>query len=46
MTVSEIMAIELIKIAMVGVYFLILYFKIDKIKDEVAEIKRKMEGEE
>lgn len=29
-----------------GLYFLVLYFKIDKIKDEVDEIKRKMVEEE
>ena len=42
MTIKAIMAVVLSMCAMIGVYFLILYFKIDNIKDKVDEIKRKM----
>lgn len=43
MTATEIMVLTLC--AMIGVCFIILYFKMDRIEDEVDEIKRKMEGE-
>jgi len=46
MTIEGIMAIVLAMTAMIGVYYLILYFKIDRIGDEVNEIKRKMDEEE
>ena len=45
MTISEIMAIVLTMSAMIGVFFMILYWKIDNIEDDVDEIKRKMEEE-
>lgn len=43
MTAIEVMALTMS--AMIGVFFMILYFKMDRIEDEVDEIKRKMEGE-
>ena len=45
MTGTEIMVTELIKVAMISVYFLILYFKINKTENKVNEIKRKIEEE-
>ena len=53
MTIAEIIAIMLSMNAMIGVCFLILYFKIDNnefklniIKVNVDEIKRKVENEQ
>lgn len=40
-----VMWIAVLMTLVTGVYFLILYFKIDKIENEVNEIKRKKEEE-
>lgn len=43
MTIEAIMATLLTMTALIGVLFMMLYFKIDNIEDDVNEIKRKME---
>lgn len=42
---TAIMATLLTMCVMAGVYFTILFWKIDSIEDDVNEIKRKMEEE-
>ena len=37
------MFIPVVLTVVAGIYFLILYWKIDNIKDDIKEIKRKME---
>ena len=45
MTISEIGAIVITMCVMIGVFFTILYWKIDNIEDDVNEIKRKKKEE-
>ncbi len=43
MTTTGVMAVALAMTAMIVVYFIALCWKIDRIDDEVNEIKRKMD---